>query len=403
MTDTTPPLSGLKVVEMTHALAGPVCGLMLADMGADVVKVERFPGGDVTRTSMRPPGQGESAAFRLLNRNKRSLAVDLKQAEGVNCLKTLLQNADIFIENFRPGTLKRLGIDYDELKRGNPGLLYCQITGFGINGPAAQLPGFDLIAQGMSGIISITGNSTDQQPIRCGPPVTDIAAAVLASMAILAAYIKRCSTGQGQRIDTSIFEAGIIQTYLHSASFFTTGKSPAPTGAAHLLSAPYEIFCTSDGWITIGAATEENWQRLLKTLNDHELAADPRFENNASRLKNRAELAERINKIFATNTTAHWLQQLHADGVPAGAINSIGDMLSDPQTLAREMLIEVPAGEEQKAKAIGCPVKFSETPLQITGKGAPSLGEHTHQVLLENGLEEEDIQQLDDAKVIHCG
>ncbi|MFB3055210.1 MAG: CaiB/BaiF CoA transferase family protein, partial [Alphaproteobacteria bacterium] len=274
------PLVGLKVIELAHIMAGPVCGLMLADMGSDVIKVEKVPGGDDTRRMVPPVIDGESAAFMMLNRNKRGIAIDLKNADGKAVMRRMLETADVVIENYRQGTMERLGLGYDELRKDNPGLIYCELSGFGRTGPYAERGGFDLIAQGMSGLMSITGEGGDRPPVKVGAPITDITAGILGAMGVLAAYIHRRETGQGQRVDTSLFEAGIVHTYWQSAICLATGVSPAPMGSAHPLNAPYQAFATADGWITIGAANQNNWLLLLDALKAPELAIDPRFREN---------------------------------------------------------------------------------------------------------------------------
>ncbi len=270
--ENTGPLVGLRVIELAHVMAGPACGLMLADLGADVVKVEKLPGGDDTR-SLAPPRVGEeSAAFLMMNRNKRGVAVNLKSAGGKQVLRRLVRGADVLIENYRLGTMERLGLGYETLKRDNPGLIWCEISGFGRSGPYAARAGFDLIAQGMSGLMSITGEGPGRPPVKVGAPVTDITAGILGAMGVLAAYVHRLSSGEGQRVDTSLFEAGVVHTYWQSAICLATGVSPGPMGSAHPLSAPYQAFETADGWITLGAANQANWLRLLEVLEAPDLA-----------------------------------------------------------------------------------------------------------------------------------
>jgi crotonobetainyl-CoA:carnitine CoA-transferase CaiB-like acyl-CoA transferase len=241
------PLAGLKVIDLTHVMAGPTCTLMLADMGADVIKVEKIPGGDDTRRSVPPAIDGEAAAFMMMNRNKRGIALDLKAAGGRRVLARLLERADVVVENYRPGTMKRLGFDYEELRQDNPGLIYCALSGFGRTGPYGHRGGFDLVAQAMSGIMSLTGEGPGRPPTKCGAPLTDITCGILAAMGILAAYAHRLQSGRGQMVDTSLFEAGIVQTYWQSAIALATGAAPGPMGSAHPLNAPYQAFETADG------------------------------------------------------------------------------------------------------------------------------------------------------------
>ena len=387
------PLAGLKVIELSHIMAGPTCGLMLADMGADVIKVERFPGGDDTRRTVPPEIDGESAAFMMMNRNKRGLALDLKTEGGKQVLARLLKNADVLIENFRKGTMEKLGFGYDSLKQDNPGLIYCSLSGFGRSGPYADRGGFDLIAQGVSGLMSITGEGPGRQPVKVGAPMTDITAGILAAMGVLAAYVHRLKTGQGQMVDTSLFEAGITHTYWQSAIFLATGISPGPMGSAHPLMAPYQAFQTKDGWLNVGAANQANWERLLQALDAAELGRDPRFAENAGRINNLPELVEELAVYFRRRTTAEWLERLDASGVPAGPVQSIAQMHDDPQTQAREMVVEVQHSRLGPVKTVGLPVKFSDTPGSIRC-GAPVLGEHTREILRQYGYNEAEIDEL---------
>ena len=253
------PLQGLRVIEFAHIMAGPVCGLMLADMGADVVKVEKVPGGDDTRRMVPPKVGDESAAYLMMNRNKRGIAVDLKAPAGREVAVRLIENADVVIENYRKGTMERLGLGYAQMSQSHPGVIYAELSGFGRSGPYADRGGFDLVAQGMSGLMSITGEGGDGPPVKCGAPLTDITAGILAAMGVLGAVYRRASTGRGQRVDSSLFEAGIVHTYWQSAITMATGIAPGALGSAHPLNAPYQAFQTSDGWITVGAANQANW------------------------------------------------------------------------------------------------------------------------------------------------
>ncbi len=387
------PLAGLKVIELAHIMAGPVCGLMLADMGADVIKVEKIPGGDDTRRMVPPTLGEESAAFMMMNRNKRGMAIDLKKEPGVAVLRRLIGAADVVIENYRRGTMERLGLGFETLKRLNPGLIYCAVSGFGRTGPYADRGGFDLIAQGMSGLMSITGESAWRPPVKIGAPMTDITAGILAAMGVLAAYIRRLKTGEGQMVDTSLFEAGIVHTYWQSAICMATGVSPGPLGSAHPLNAPYQAFPTKDGWINVGAANQANWERLAEALRAPELKDDPRFKLNADRMKNLPALVAALEAKFRRHTTAEWLDRFAAAGLPAGPVLSIGEMHADPQTIARDMVVEVAHSRAGRVKTIGAPVKFSATPGSIR-RGAPLFGEHTREILREYGFSEVEIASL---------
>ena len=390
------PLTGLKVIELAHIMAGPVCGQFLADMGADVIKVEKVPGGDDTRRMVPPDIDGESAAFMILNRNKRGTAINLKTEAGKAVLRKMLQTADVVIENYRPGTMERLGLGYETLRKQNRGLIYCQITGFGLTGPYAERAGFDLIGQGISGLMSVTGEGAGRPPIKAGVPVGDIGAGMLAAMGILAAYIHRVKSGDGQLVDTSLLEASVINTSWVSAIFFATGISPTALGSAHPLAAPYQAIQTADGWINIGAANQANWLRMVEVIGTPELAEDPRFVDNAERMQHLPALIKILARSFKQRSTTDWLTRLETVGVPAGPVLSIGEMLQDPQVLARDMVVDVEHSKLGRTKALGSPVKFSRTPTKIN-RGAPLLGEHTREILGEYGYSNSDIEALADA------
>ncbi len=387
------PLSGVRVIELAHIMAGPCCGLMLADMGADVIKLEKAPAGDDSRRFLPPDIGGESAAFLMMNRNKRGIVVDLKTTGGKQVARRLLADVDVVIENYRKGTMEHLGLGYETLRQANPGLIYCEISGFGRTGPYAERGGFDLIAQGMSGLMSITGEAPGRPPIKCGAPMADITAGILGAMGVLAAYIQRAKTGQGQRVDTSLFEAGIVHTYWQSAIAMASGTAPGPMGSAHPLNAPYEAFKTTDGWITLGAANQANWLKLLDLITAPELGEDPRFTNNHDRITHRIELAKALAPIIRTRTSADWLSRLEAAGVPAGPVLDVAEMHRDPQTLARGMVTKAPHTKLGPVKTLGAPVKFSATPGGVT-RSAPLLGEHTREVLAEYGYGDDEIDAL---------
>ncbi|MGE3065971.1 MAG: CaiB/BaiF CoA transferase family protein [Hyphomicrobiaceae bacterium] len=387
------PLAGMTVLDMTHVMAGPVCALMLADMGADVIKVEKLSGGDDTRRMLPPAINGEPAAFMMMNRNKRGIALDLKHPKGRDVIKRLAAKADALIENFRHDTLQRLGLGYDVLSKLNPGLIYCEISGFGRTGPFSTQGGFDLVAQGMTGLMAVTGEGPGRPPVKVGPPVTDITAGILGAMGVAAAYAHKLKTGQGQRVDTSLFEAGITHTYWQSAICFATGVPPGPLGSAHPLSAPYQAFETSDGWITLGASNQKTWAQFLQMLDAPELARDSRFVDNAGRMANLPELVAELAPRFKTRTTKDWLDRLEKAGVPAGPVLSIAEMHAHPQTIARDMVPVVSHPVAGDVQTIGLPVKFSATPGKVA-QAAPLLGQHTREVLSQAGYSDAEIDTL---------
>ncbi|MDY8108890.1 CoA transferase [Fulvimarina sp. 2208YS6-2-32] len=392
MTASFGPLAGMKVIELAHIMAGPVCGMMLADMGADVVKVEK-PEGDDTRRFLPPDIAGESAAYMMMNRNKRGLVLDLKSEDGKQVLRRMLETADVVIENYRMGTMEKLGLGYDALKSRNPGLIYCAISGFGRTGPYATRGGFDLIAQGMSGLMSITGEGPGRPPVKSGAPVSDITAGILAALGCAAAYAHKLKTGEGQTVDTSLFEAGITHTYWQSAIAFATGISPAPLGSAHPLNAPYQAFRTADGWINLGAANQKNFERMLEVIGAPELAHDPRFATNRDRMNNLPALEALLGDYFAKDSSAAWLERLEPAGVPAGPVLDIRQMHEDPQALARDMIVTTHHPNAGEVKAIGLPIKFSQTPGEIA-RPAPLLGQHSREILAESGFAEADIERM---------
>jgi len=375
------PLEGIKVLELAQIMAGPTCGMLLADLGADVIKIERVPNGDDTRTYSRPSVHGESAAFMAMNRNKRGIALNLKVPAAQEALKRMATRADVLLENYRKGTMEKLGVGYETLKALNPALIYCSISGYGRTGPYADKGGFDLIAQGMSGLMAITGEPGGA-PVKAGSPICDINAGILAALGIVSAYVHRLKTGAGQLVDTSLFEAGVQQTYWQSAIFFATGAPPGPSGSAHILSAPYQAFRAADGWLTIGGANQANWERVTRVLGAPEWAADARFKTNADRMNNLPDLVSLMSERLKTRPAREWLTALEAEGVPCGPINSIADMAADPQTAAREMVVELEHPRAGRTRALGLPVKLSATPGGVA-RPAPLLGQHTREVLAE--------------------
>ena len=377
------PLAGLRVLELTQIMSGPTCGQLLADMGADVIKVEKLPGGDDARGYRDPQVNGVSAPFMMMNRNKRGLAIDLKHPDGKAILLRMVKDSDVLVENFRGGTLDKLGLGYEVLQAINPGLIYCAITGYGRTGPYADKGGFDLIAQGFAGLMSITGEAGGA-PAKNGNAVSDMNAGILGALGIVAAYVHKLKTGEGQIVDTSLSDAALQQLYWHAAIFFATGKSSTPTGSAHVLTAPYQAFEASDGWINVGGANQANWERIAEVLGHPEWREDPRFKSNSERMAHRDELVIRMNAVLRTRTRAEWQAAFDAAGVPAGPVHTVGEALSHPQTLARGMVVTLEHPQAGATRALGCPIHFSATPTQIS-RPAPLLGQHSRELLKEFG------------------
>ncbi len=392
------PLAGMRVLELAQIMAGPTCGALLADLGADVVKVEKLPGGDDARGYREPRVNGVSAPFLMLNRNKRGLALDLKRPDGRAILLRLVRRADVLIENYRRGTMEKLGLGYDALAAENPALIYCAVTGYGRDGPWADKGGFDLVAQAFAGLMSITGER-GRAPVKTGNPVSDINAGLLAAVGILAAWAHRLSTGRGQIVDTSLMEAALQQTYWHAATYFATGESPGPLGSAHILTAPYQAFAARDGWIVIGGANQANWERIAEVLGHPEWRDDPRFASNSARMANLPALVAAMSEVLARKSRAEWLALMDAAGVPAGPVHSIGEALTHPQTLARGMVVDLDHPDAGPVKALGCPIHFSETAARVD-RPAPRLGEHTREMLRECGYADAEIDAFAAAGVV---
>ena len=391
-------LEGIRVLDFSRVLAGPYCTMLLADLGADVIKVEAPGVGDLSR-SMDPRLDDEtSGAFLTVNRNKRSIALDLKSAEGRGVARRLMANADVVIENFRPGVMKKFGLDYDSVASELPALVYCSISGFGQTGPYAQRGGFDLIAQGMSGLMSVTGEA-GRPPVKCGIPVTDLGAGLFAVYGILAALLERTRSGKGQYVETSLYETGLGLQVWEITEAVYTGRVPQPTGSAHRLGAPYQALRCSDGAITVGADSERLWATFCDALGLPEVATDPRFADNADRMRNLHELQCVLEERMVEHTRAHWLTVLEEVGIPAGPINSVPEALADPHTVAREMLVEQEHPKFGTVQTVGPVVKFSRTAASVRSV-APGIGSNSEAVLRECGFSDDEVGQLLDSSIV---
>ena len=388
----TGALHGVRVVELAHIMSGPTAGMLLADLGAEVIKVERVPDGDDTRRFVPPTVNGEANAFMMMNRNKRGIALDLKQDRARDALRRIVDGSDVLIENFRVGTMERLGLGFDVLRETNPKLIYCSISGYGRTGPAAAKGGFDLVAQGISGLMRITGEPGGA-PTKVGSPVTDINAGMLAALGIVSAYVNRLRTGVGQMVDTSLLEAGVMQTFWQTAILEGGGGEIGALGSAHPLTAPYQAFETRDGWITVGGSNQTNYARLTEVLGVPELRDDIRFRDNAARMANLAALVDVLTQRFRGKTSGEWLALLDAADVPAGPVLTIAEMLEHPQVRARDMVVETRNLAAGPTRAIGCPIKFSKTPTSVR-RPAPVYGQHTEEVLREVGYTTDEVRAM---------
>lgn len=385
-------LEGIRVLDLTQIMAGPFCTMLLADLGAEVIKIENPRGGDDSRRMAPPYYNGESAAFIAMNRNKYGIAIDIRTPIGKQALWRLIETADVLVENFRPGTTVRLGFGFDEVHRRYPKLIYCSISGFGQTGPYRERGGFDLVAQAMSGVLSVTGSP--EAPAKAGVPISDLNAGLYASHAILAALLARVRTGEGQYIDTSLFEAALAYTIWESNEYWVNGTPPQRLGTAHRLAAPYQVFATANGWIAIGAANQRNWELLAVALDRTDLLRDQDFASNADRMANLVPLVETLTTTLKTRGTEEWLRVLDEAGVPCGPVLDLDAVYKDPQVKARAMDIEMEHPIGGHVHAIGFPVKYSSTPGRMY-RPAPVLGQHTFALLESLGYSPEQCRQFE--------
>ncbi|HTJ25373.1 MAG TPA: CoA transferase [Candidatus Limnocylindria bacterium] len=391
MTTPLPALAGLRVVEVGNFMAVPFCGMQLADLGAEVLKVENPRGGDLTRAA-GPFIDGESSNFVRLNRNKRSVALDLKSPDGKALFRRLVASADVVIENLRPGTMDGLGLGYEALRADDPRLIYLAATGFGNDGPYAHLAGLDIIAQGMSGLMSITGEP-DRPPAKVGVPIADLTCALYATIAVLAALRARDRDGLGQFIDVSLLESAVSFAVWEAGRWFATGELPRPSGSAHQAVAPYQAFRTADGYLTFGANSQAHWLRACEVLGLEALANDERFADNDRRLAHRAELAAAIEAVTTTRPSAHWSERFGAAGIPCGPIWTFDRVFNDPHLTGRGFFADAPHPTLGPVRQLGSPMRLSRTPARMDRAG-PQLGADTADVLREIGVDEAEIARL---------
>ncbi len=391
------PLTGIKVLEVGNFIAGPFCGMQLADLGADVIKVERPGVGDMVRHNA-PFIDGESSPFIRLNRNKRSIALDLKVAAGKDIFCRLAAGTDVVIENLRPGTMAGLGLDYDSLRATNPGLVYVAASGWGQDGPYAHLAGLDIMAQAMSGLMSITGEEGGA-PVKIGVPVCDLTCALYGALAAVTALYARRESGRGQFIDVSLLEAGVSLAVWEAGQFFATGEVPRPLGTAHQASAPYQAVRASDGYFTVGATSPATWTGFCRSLGLEELLEDPRYADNARRHTERHSLIATIEEVTSSQPTLHWIELLQAAGVPCGAIRNYEQVFADEHLTGRSFFPEAPHSKLGLVRQIASPMRLSETPPRMDRAG-PLPGEHSIEVLAELGLDVSEVDELLSAEVI---
>lgn len=393
------PLSGVRVLDLTRVVAGPYCSMFLGDLGAEVVKVEQPGAGDDTRGWGPPFAGGESAYYLCINRNKQSLTLDLKSKRAVELLRDLVKAADVIIENFRPGTMERLGLGEKELRELNPRLIYASLTGFGADGPMSDWPGYDLIVQAWGGLMSITG-APDGEPVKVGVAIIDLVAGLMLGKAVAAALFAREKIGVGQRIDTSLLEAEVASLINVGSNYLVGGKVPTRWGNAHPNIVPYQNFQTADGYLVIGVASEVIWKRFCEAVGERELINDPRFADNSKRVENRSELIAILSQTFLQRRNDAWFKLLTDAEVPCAPVQTIDQVFQAPQVLQRDMLIEVEHPTAGKVRMAGIPVKFSVTPASVR-MPPPLLGEHNDAILRTwLGMSAASIDELKKEKVI---
>ena len=390
-------LDDIKVVDLTRTLAGPFCTMLLGDMGADVVKIEEPTAGDETR-KWTPFWNGESCQFLTFNRNKRSLAVNLKEPEGIKIVRDLAADADVVIESFRAGTLDRMGLGYDEIKQANPGVVYCSISGYGRTGPMADMPGYDLLIQAYSGLMSLTGDP-DGMPLRIGFSLVDLFTGMMAYGTILTALRQRDQTGRGQWVESALLDGQVAALSYHATGFMGTGVEPTRMGSGHPSLVPYQSFSSSNGQFIIGCANQGLWERMCRAIGQDSMLEDTRYTTNTDRVEHRAECVSELNAVFAQKTTDHWVGLIVEAGVPCGPINTVSEVVSNPQVLARNMISEVEHPKVPNLRFPSSPLKLTDSPATIR-RVPPLLGQHNEEILGEAGYSPEKIADLKERGVI---
>ncbi len=391
-------LEGIKVLDLSRALAGPYCTMMLADMGAEVIKVEMPGRGDDSRSWGPPFVEGESAYFMSVNRNKKSLTLNMKSEKSIEIIHKLIKQSDVLVENFRPGAMERLGLGYEQVKGMNPKIIYASISGFGQDGPYRMLPGFDQVLQGMGGLMSITGEPGGP-PIKVGVAVADISGGMFAGYGIMVALYNRERTGKGQLVDVSLLDSQVAWLTYRAGAYFASGDVPQPVGSGHPVIVPYQAFKAKDVYINIAVGNDQLWERFCKAVGLEKVMNDPKFVTNAKRVENRGEIVKIIGDLIIARNGEEWLTILNDAGVPCGPIYTVDKIFADPQVLHRQMLKELDHPRIGKVKVTGIPVKLSETPGEVI-TAPPVLGQHTHEILAELGYSSQDVEKLTQEKVI---
>jgi formyl-CoA transferase/CoA:oxalate CoA-transferase len=391
-------LEGIKVLDLSRALAGPYCTMMLADMGAEVIKLEMPGKGDDSRSWGPPFVEGESAYFMSINRNKKSITLNMKNEQSKEIVTKLIKQADVLVENFRPGAMDRLGFGYDAVKEMNPGIIYSSISGFGQDGPYRMLPGFDQVLQGMGGLMSITGEPGGP-PIKVGVAIADIAGGMFAAFGIVTALYNREKTGKGQMVDVSLLDSQVAWLTYRAGAYFASGEVPQPVGSGHPVIVPYQAFKAKDVYINIAVGNDQLWQKFCKAVGLESVMDDPKFATNAKRVENREEIVKIVGDLIMTKEGQEWLTILEDAGVPCGPIYSVDKIFSDPQVLHRQMMKELDHTKVGKVKVTGIPVKLSDTPGEVKTP-PPFLGEHTQEVLKDLGYGDQDLEKLRKENVI---